>query len=167
MKVLIVDDSPSILAVAKARLTKDDLEVLTAEDGRTGVEVARRARPDVILLDVDMPDIGGFEIWNISSTPSQVVKYDDTDVADLYGYGRQPIVTAGNKYLYMGIGSTGVRVYNIATESTPSSTATVALPITRKANDYAEAMFSFDELVFVAGQENLYLFKNLYNAPSR
>ena len=62
MKVLIVDDSPDALAIAKARLLKEGLEVITAEGGRAGLEAAASQRPDLILLDVDMPDISGFEL---------------------------------------------------------------------------------------------------------
>ena len=61
MKVLIVDDNPKALAIAKARLKKEMLEILCAENGRSCVEIARKEKPDLILLDVDMPDISGFE----------------------------------------------------------------------------------------------------------
>lgn len=62
MKVLIVDDSPESLAIAEARLAKDGLDVVCAAGGRAGLDAARRERPDLILLDVDMPDLSGFEV---------------------------------------------------------------------------------------------------------
>ncbi|NIA07402.1 MAG: diguanylate cyclase [Actinobacteria bacterium] len=62
MKVLIVDDSPDALTVAKARLLKEGLEVICADGGRAGLEAARVQHPDLILLDVDMPDISGFDL---------------------------------------------------------------------------------------------------------
>ncbi len=62
MKVLIIDDSPDALARAKARLSKEGLEILCADGGRKGLSLARRHHPDVILLDVDMPDLPGFEV---------------------------------------------------------------------------------------------------------
>ena len=62
MKVLIVDDNPKALAIAKARLKKEMLEILCVENGRRCVEIARNEKPDLILLDVDMPDISGFEV---------------------------------------------------------------------------------------------------------
>ncbi len=62
MKVLIVDDSTELLSIAKARLVKDDLEVVCAEDGQTGLEAAASEEPDLILLDVDMPDMSGFDV---------------------------------------------------------------------------------------------------------
>lgn len=62
MKVLIVDDNPKALAIAKARLKKEMLEILCVENGKRCVEIARKEKPDLILLDVDMPDISGFEV---------------------------------------------------------------------------------------------------------
>jgi len=62
MKVLIVDDSKHALAIAKARLAKEELEIVCADSGQAGLAAARRERPDLILLDVDMPGISGFEV---------------------------------------------------------------------------------------------------------
>ena len=61
-KVLIVDDSPDALALAKARLGKEGLELICADGGRAGLETASREKPDLILLDVDMPDLSGFDV---------------------------------------------------------------------------------------------------------
>ncbi|MEN6459182.1 MAG: diguanylate cyclase [Thermoguttaceae bacterium] len=62
MKVLIIDDSPDALLVAKARLAKEELDVVCAEGGAVGLETAREEMPDLILLDVDMPDMSGFDV---------------------------------------------------------------------------------------------------------
>ena len=62
MKVLIIDDSPEALAVAKARLLKEGLEVICADGGKAGFEAAMQHKPDLILLDVDMPDVSGFDL---------------------------------------------------------------------------------------------------------
>lgn len=62
MKVLIVDDSPDALALAKARLGKEGLELVCAGGGKAGLAAAQRERPDLILLDVDMPDMSGFAV---------------------------------------------------------------------------------------------------------
>lgn len=62
MKTLIIDDSSDALAVAKARLAKENLDVVCAGGGKEGLETARRERPDLILLDLDMPDMSGFDV---------------------------------------------------------------------------------------------------------
>ena len=68
MKILIVDDSPESLAVAAARLEKDHLTVICAESGQAGLEAAKRENPDLILLDVDMPDMSGFDVcWALKT----------------------------------------------------------------------------------------------------
>ena len=62
MKVLVVDDSPEALAIAQARLAKEELEIQCAAGGQAGLDAARSFRPDLVLLDVDMPDLSGFDV---------------------------------------------------------------------------------------------------------
>ncbi len=61
-KVLIIDDEWTIQQALRARLAANGFEVLVAGDGPSGIETARESRPDVILLDLRMPDIDGFEV---------------------------------------------------------------------------------------------------------
>ncbi|MGO1720677.1 MAG: response regulator, partial [Luteimonas sp.] len=60
-RILIVDDSPSQLAGIRRLVEKLGHETLTAEDGQAGVDVARRELPDLILMDVVMPNLNGFQ----------------------------------------------------------------------------------------------------------
>lgn len=60
-KVLIVDDSPSQLYALQKIVEKLGHEVVTAEDGAEGVDVATREVPDLILMDVVMPNLNGFQ----------------------------------------------------------------------------------------------------------
>lgn len=60
-KVLIVDDSPTQLASLKRIVERLGHEAITAEDGAAGVDLARRERPDLILMDVVMPNLNGFQ----------------------------------------------------------------------------------------------------------
>jgi twitching motility two-component system response regulator PilH len=60
-RVLIVDDSPSQLLGLQRVVEKLGHSVITAEDGAAGVEVAKREIPDLILMDVVMPNLNGFQ----------------------------------------------------------------------------------------------------------
>ncbi len=60
--VLIIDDTPANLAVMMEFLEAQGLRVLTAQDGEEGLRRAERVRPDIILLDVVMPGLDGFEV---------------------------------------------------------------------------------------------------------
>ena len=60
-RILIVDDSPSQLMGIKRIIEKLGHEALTAEDGASGVEMARAEHPDLILMDVVMPNLNGFQ----------------------------------------------------------------------------------------------------------
>ena len=70
-RILIVDDSPSQLLGIKRIVEKLGHEVLTAEDGAAGVDAARREKPDLILMDVVMPNLNGFQATRtISKDPT-------------------------------------------------------------------------------------------------
>ncbi len=72
MKVLIIDDSPDARAVAKARLKKEGLSIVCSNGGETGLRSARADKPDLILLDVDMPDMSGFDVCRTLKADSEL-----------------------------------------------------------------------------------------------
>ncbi len=61
-KILIVDDEPGITAALMVRLQAHGFEVCHAINGIAGLEAARAEQPDVIILDIRMPDIDGTEV---------------------------------------------------------------------------------------------------------
>jgi diguanylate cyclase (GGDEF)-like protein len=61
-RLLLVDDDVDSLAVAQARLAGDGIEISCATGGREGIEAAKSHAPDLILLDLDMPDMTGFDV---------------------------------------------------------------------------------------------------------
>lgn len=61
-RVLVVDDDPSIRRLCSFSLQLAGIEVLEAEDGQRGLEQARCERPDLVLMDVMMPGLDGFEL---------------------------------------------------------------------------------------------------------
>lgn len=64
-KVLIVDDDKNILEVLKYNLLQEGFNVVTAEDGIQALELARREKPDLILLDIMLPGVDGLEVCRI------------------------------------------------------------------------------------------------------
>jgi CheY-like chemotaxis protein len=60
--VLVVDDDPVILKLLQVNFEMDGYRVVTAADGAEGVERARSEQPDIILCDIMMPKMNGFEV---------------------------------------------------------------------------------------------------------
>ena len=60
-KVLVVDDSPTERHVLVELLTKNGYQVITAESGEEGIEKARSELPDLVLMDVVMPGLNGYQ----------------------------------------------------------------------------------------------------------
>jgi CheY-like chemotaxis protein len=61
-KVLVIDDEPSIRRLIDILLSRDGYEVVLADNGGKGLELYRREHPDVILLDLRMPQLDGIEV---------------------------------------------------------------------------------------------------------
>src|SRR3712207_4352492 len=61
-RVLVVDDEAPIRLLCRVNLEAEGMEVLEAADGVEGVEAARERHPDVILLDVMMPGMDGWQV---------------------------------------------------------------------------------------------------------
>jgi two-component system OmpR family response regulator len=64
-KILIVEDDPNILESVKYNLQKDGYDTLMAVDGAQALEIARSGKPDLIILDIMLPQISGFEVCRI------------------------------------------------------------------------------------------------------
>ena len=64
-KILIVDDEEDILHFLELVLKERGYQVLTAGSGREAIEKARRARPDLVLLDIMMPQMDGWEVLKL------------------------------------------------------------------------------------------------------
>lgn len=69
--ILIVDDEPDVLSYLGAFFTDHDLSVLTAKDGKEGMAKARQFRPDLITLDITMPEESGVRMFrNLQEDPA-------------------------------------------------------------------------------------------------
>lgn len=61
-KILVVDDDASIVQMVQFLLQRDGHEVLVARDGQEGLETAQQQKPDLIVLDIMMPEMDGFTV---------------------------------------------------------------------------------------------------------
>jgi CheY-like chemotaxis protein len=68
MKLLIVDDMKSFLDLEKSFLSRADCRILSATTGLEAIKVAQMERPDLIILDVEMPEMNGIEATRILSS---------------------------------------------------------------------------------------------------
>lgn len=64
-KVLVVDDEPTLVATLKYNLQREGYQLITASDGESGLSMARQYQPDVIILDIMLPRLNGFEVCRI------------------------------------------------------------------------------------------------------
>lgn len=91
-QIMIVDDSPTDAYVLQEMLEKNGYQTLRAESGSEGVEVATRVRPDLILMDVVMPGLNGYQATRelasnpeTSSIPVIIVTRKDQQVDRVWG----------------------------------------------------------------------------------
>ncbi|MBN2393759.1 MAG: response regulator [Anaerolineae bacterium] len=61
-KILYIEDNPGNRMLVQRILLVEDYEVFEAEDGPTGIEIALREKPDLILMDMNLPDLDGYEM---------------------------------------------------------------------------------------------------------
>jgi DNA-binding response OmpR family regulator len=64
-KVLIVEDDTNLLETIKYSIRKEGYDVITAGDGEMALEAARKEKPDLVLLDIMLPKLNGFEVCRI------------------------------------------------------------------------------------------------------
>ncbi|MDO8568236.1 MAG: response regulator transcription factor [Dehalococcoidales bacterium] len=97
--ILVVDDEASIIRYVKAILSEHDYKVLSAIDGSAALEVAERELPDLVILDIMMPKINGFEVCRRIREWSQVpvimlsANADEADKVKCLNLGADDYVT--------------------------------------------------------------------------
>ncbi len=64
-KIMVVDDEPRLISVVEAYLEQEGFEVATASNGREALFAARETKPDLIILDVMMPEMDGYEFMRL------------------------------------------------------------------------------------------------------
>jgi two-component system response regulator VicR len=71
-KVVVVEDEPQVVELLRLILRHAEIEVFTALDGKTGLEMIRRVRPDLVLLDIMMPNMNGWEVYEAMRTDAEL-----------------------------------------------------------------------------------------------
>jgi len=61
-KIMVVDDEEDVLETVAMVLEQNGFETITADNGKNGISEAKKHKPDLILLDVMMPDMTGYEV---------------------------------------------------------------------------------------------------------
>ncbi|HNE50537.1 MAG TPA: response regulator, partial [Chitinophagales bacterium] len=79
-KILVVDDEPDILEFLSYNLEKEGFSVETAENGKQALEKAKKNHPDIVLLDVMMPEMDGIETCR---TMREMPQFENTIIAFL------------------------------------------------------------------------------------
>lgn len=101
-KILVCDDERSIVRLIQVNLEKHGYEIVTAFDGKDGLEKIQSEKPDLVVLDVMMPYMDGFEVLkNLRRDPATenlpvimlTAKAQDKDVFEGYSYGADMYLT--------------------------------------------------------------------------
>jgi len=71
-RILIIDDDPSYLRMMQSKLEKAGFLILTAHDGLVGLSLARKEKPDLILLDLILPGMDGHKVCRLIKFDQQI-----------------------------------------------------------------------------------------------
>ena len=98
LKILVIDDEPQIRKFLRISLTATGYKVVEAETGAQGAEAAKTERPDLVILDLGLPDLDGQEVITLIREHSQVpiivlsVRADETDKVEALDRGADDYV---------------------------------------------------------------------------
>lgn len=67
MKILVIEDNDDVRDVTLDALESEGFEAIGAENGRRGIELAYSVQPDLIICDIMMPEVDGYEVWQTLS----------------------------------------------------------------------------------------------------
>jgi len=101
IKVLLIEDEKEVAELYKLKLTLDGYEVITAENGQEGLDKANSYRPELIFLDIKMPEMDGFEVLKKLRATART---KDIPVVVLSNFDEQDLIEKGltlgaNEYL--------------------------------------------------------------------
>jgi len=108
-KILIIEDDKFLRDLMEKKLLNSDYEVVTAEDGSSGLEMVVSESPDLVLLDILLPTMSG---WEVLAKLTQSPKTENVPVVLLTNLGDQNDIERGLKL--------GVKDYIIKANFTPA-----------------------------------------------
>ena len=73
-KICIIDDEPNILEIYSRALSNKGYDIVTAKNGREGLEIIRREKPNLVLVDIMMPEMDGVEMMNVMRQDESMAK---------------------------------------------------------------------------------------------
>jgi CheY-like chemotaxis protein len=73
-KLLVIDDESHIAELIKVSLENEPFEIFQAKNGSEGIKIANQIQPDLILLDVQMPEMDGYEVCSTLKTDEKTKK---------------------------------------------------------------------------------------------
>jgi len=109
VKVLFVEDDPTVAQMYRLKLELDGYQVVMAKDGEEGLELAARLEPDLIFLDIRLPKMGGLDVLEQLRRATET---RNTPVVILSNYGERELVERGLKL--------GALEYLIKSQTTPA-----------------------------------------------
>ena len=92
IKVLLIEDEPEVLELYRLKLTLDGYEVIVASSGKEGLEKALSENPELIFLDIKMPDMDGFEVLK---KLKESTKTKNTPIVILSNFDEQEMIEKG------------------------------------------------------------------------
>lgn len=91
-RVVYIEDDPDMIDLARIILGEDQFEILEAADGATGLALMRETTPDLLLLDLMLPDMGGWTVYQtmkeeeaLSGVPVIVITAQSTPIDRILG----------------------------------------------------------------------------------
>jgi CheY-like chemotaxis protein len=89
-KILIVDDEPDVVSYLEMVLRDSGYETMSASDGKEGMEMVRSQKPDLVTLDISMPQASGTRFYKEIKTDSDLAPIPVIIVTAVTGYGGDP-----------------------------------------------------------------------------
>jgi two-component system, OmpR family, KDP operon response regulator KdpE len=99
IKILVVDDEPQIRKLLKLTLEANNFEVITADTGKSGVQLTASINPELVLLDLNLPDEDGLSVlkqireWSTAQVIILSVRSSETDKISLLDAGADDYIT--------------------------------------------------------------------------